>query len=100
MINGKTYAFIGAERVGGIFVYDITNPESAEFVQYLNNRDFSVADVEAAVQAGQKGLDLGPESIKFVSASDSPTSEPMLIVGNEVSGTTTFYGITVTGPAN
>ena len=100
VINGKTYAFIGAERVGGIFVYDISNPESAEFVQYLNNRDFSVADVEAAVQAGQKGLDLGPESIKFVPASDSPTSEPMLIVGNEVSGTTTFYGITVTGPAN
>ena len=38
--------------------------------------------------------DLGPESIKFVSAEDSPTDKPLLIIGNEVSGTVTVYQVT------
>lgn len=91
-INGRTYAFIGLERVGGIMVYDITTPESANFVQYINERDFSVADVETDL--ADVG-DLGPESIKFVSASNSPTGDALLIVGNEVSGTTSFFAVSV-----
>jgi hypothetical protein len=35
--------------------------------------------------------DLGPEGIKFVPAAHSPTRKPLVIVGNEVSGTTTVY---------
>jgi len=42
-IKGKTYAFIGLERVGGIMIYDITNPRKVSFVEYINNRDFTVA---------------------------------------------------------
>lgn len=91
-INGKTYAFIGLERVGGIMVYNISNPEAPRFVQYINPRDFSLADVEDDLELVG---DLGPESIKFVSQDDSPTTRPMLIVGNEVSGTTTFYDIEI-----
>lgn len=91
-IAGRTYAFIGLERVGGIMVYDVTTPESAQFVQYVNERDFSISDVESNL--AQVG-DLGPESIKFVSADNSPNGEAMLIVGNEVSGTTTYFGINV-----
>lgn len=89
-IKGQTYAFIGLERMGGIMVYNITNPESPRFVQYLNNRDFSVADVST----GMAG-DLGPEGFAFISAKDSPTGAPMLAVGNEISGTTTLYHIDV-----
>ncbi|MEL0661162.1 hypothetical protein V6255_18875, partial [Psychromonas arctica] len=37
--------------------------------------------------------DLGPEAFKYVSAKDSPSGTPILIVGNEVSGTTRFYRI-------
>lgn len=96
-IGASTFAFIGLERVGGIMVYDITNPESATFVQYLNTRDFSV-DIGDLVDAGDFTAvgDLGPESIKFVSANDSPSGEPILIVGNEVSGTTSVFAISVT----
>ncbi len=90
-INGQTFAFIGLERVGGIMVYNVTNPQNPEFVQYLNNRDFSD---EADPEAGTAG-DLGPEGLAFIAASDSPTGEPMLAVGNEVSGTTTLYSIDV-----
>ena len=34
-IEDKTFAFIGLERIGGIMVYDITNPEKTEFVNYI-----------------------------------------------------------------
>ena len=84
---GRTFAFIGLERVGGVMVYDVTNPASPRFVQYVNNRDFSQpVDSEAAG-------DLGPEGLLFISEEDSPTDQPLLVIGNEVSGTTTIYGI-------
>ncbi len=91
-INGQTFAFIGLERIGGIMVYDVTNPQNPQFVQYLNNRDFSAS--QADLQAGLAG-DLGPEGIAFIAAEDSPNGRPMLAVGNEISGTTTLYEIDV-----
>lgn len=100
-IDGRTYAFIGLERVGGVMVYDITTPTDAKFVTYVNNRDFSVnaeelidegADEAATVKAAG---DLGPEGLDFVSATDSPTGQPLLVVGNEVSGSTSVFEITV-----
>ncbi|MGL5080510.1 MAG: choice-of-anchor I family protein [Microcoleaceae cyanobacterium] len=84
-VNGRTYAFIGLERMGGVMVYDVTEPASTEFVQYLNNRDFA-GDAEA----GTAG-DLGPEGLTFVTAENSPTGRPALIVANEISGSTTIY---------
>ncbi len=87
-INGKTYAFVGLERMGGIMVYDITNPGDPKFEVYQLDRDFS-----AEPESGKAG-DLGPEGLCFVSASDSPSGKDLLIVGNEVSGTTTIYEVT------
>lgn len=86
-IDGRTYAFVGLERIGGIMVWDITDPRAPVFVQYANNRDFTVADEEAG--------DLAPEGIVFVAAADSPTGNPMIIVANEFSGTTTLWEIRV-----
>ena len=86
-IGHRTYAFIGLERMGGIMVYDISRPQAPVFVEYVNNRDFS-GDPEA----GTAG-DLGPEGIVFVPAWKSPLRAPLLIVTNEVSGTTTVYKI-------
>jgi DNA-binding beta-propeller fold protein YncE len=91
-INGQTFAFIGLERAGGIMVYNVTNPQNPEFVQYINNRDFSVSQTD--LENGMAG-DLGPEGMAFIPAGQSPNSKPMLAVGNEVSGTTTLYGIDV-----
>jgi DNA-binding beta-propeller fold protein YncE len=86
-VFSKTYAFIGLERVGGIMVYDITTPRNPKFVQYVNNRDFT-GDAEA----GTAG-DLGPEGLTFISPGDSPNGRPLLVVANEVSGTTTIFQI-------
>jgi len=92
-INGHTYAFIGLERMGGIMVYDVSSPNSPKFVEYFNNRNVTVD--QATLEAGGAG-DLGPEGFKFLDADQSPSGKPMLIVGNEVSGTTSYYNIDVT----
>merc|ERR1712154_200118 len=36
----RVFAFIALEEVGGIMVYDITDPEQSKFVQYFNDRNF------------------------------------------------------------
>jgi hypothetical protein len=86
-VYSKTYAFIGLERVGGIMVYDITTPRNPKFVEYVNNRDF-----DGDAEAGTAG-DLGPEGLTFIAPADSPNGRPLLVVANEVSGTTTIFQI-------
>jgi hypothetical protein len=85
---GRDYAFIGLERIGGVMIYDISNPYSPQFVQYLNNRDFN--SDPGTPEAG----DLGAEGLIVIEASKSPIpGVPLLVVGNEVSGTTTIFRI-------
>jgi hypothetical protein len=91
MIDGVPYAFIGRERIGGIRVYDVSDPTAPVFIEYVNNRDFSV-DTETA-SAG----DIAPEGLKFVAGEESPTGNPLLLVANEVSGSTTVFEITAGG---
>ena len=86
--NGKTYAVIGLERMGGIMVYDITNPAKATYADYLNVRGFS----ETVTDLSKLG-DLGPEGICAISAENSPTGNAMILVANEVSGTVTVAQI-------
>lgn len=90
-LGEKTFAFLGLERMGGVMVWDITDPTAPEMVDYLNTRaDWNTEDTESVLaDAG----DLGPEGLVFVSAEDSPNGEALLIVGHEVSGTTTVYQI-------
>lgn len=94
VINGHTYAFIGLERIGGIMVYDISNPFAPQYVQYVNDRDVTLAANEANVAAAK--MDLGPESIRFVPATGNPRGKPLLVVGSEVSGTTSVYEVAIT----
>ncbi|MBB6430083.1 choice-of-anchor I family protein [Algisphaera agarilytica] len=107
-IDGKTYAFIGLERVGGIMVYDVTDPNAVSFEEYINPRDFSVddADLATAVAAATGtltsdlgSLDLGPEGLLFIAAGDNALGIPLLVVTNEVSGTTTIYAVPEPGTA-
>ena len=70
-INGKIYAFVALERVGGVMVYDVTDPANASFVKY-----------QPATAA-----DFAPEVVKTISAADSPTGNALVLTANEVSGT-------------
>lgn len=81
VVDGRTYAFIGLERIGDVIVYDVTDPTSPTFVQYLNEPD-----------------DLAVEGLTFVSATDSPTGKPLLITANEVSNTVSVFETSVVTP--
>jgi 2',3'-cyclic-nucleotide 2'-phosphodiesterase / 3'-nucleotidase / 5'-nucleotidase len=87
-INGRQYAFIGLERMGGVVIFDITDPTRPRYVSYEWGR---IAGGSA--QAGTGG-DHGPEGLIFIPAAQSPNRQPMLAVANEVSGSTTLYQIT------
>jgi len=76
IINGVPYAFVGSERTGDIFVYDVSNPLKPVFKQYINTPE-----------------DLGVEGIAFVSAANSPTGKPLVITSAEVSRTVTVYEV-------
>ena len=98
-VGPGTFAFIGLERAGGIVVYDVSDPAAPRFVQYINPRDFTADYVTAGIETEgnwEDAGDLGPEGLVFVSGEESPTGAPLLIVSNEVSGTTTIYSITST----
>lgn len=90
-VYGRTLVFIGFERVGGVAVYDITNPYAPELVDYINFRNFTNPFDFAT--AG----DLGPEGLTFIDANDSPNDKPLLVVANEISGSTTIFEINRVG---
>lgn len=71
-------------------IYDISNPRKPGFVDYVNRRDF------ATVPDASGTSDLGPEGLLFIEADKSPNGEPLLVVGNEISGTTTIFQINKT----
>jgi len=87
---GSTYAFIGLERVGGVAVYDVSDPTAPVFTTYVN------PGIDGSTGPGSD--DISPEGMVFVDPGDSPTGTPLLVVANEVSSTTTIYELT--GPAN
>ena len=83
-VNGRTYAFLALERIGGVMLYDVTDPAKAEFVNYVNSREF-----DAAIQG-----DVSPEGLCFISAAASRTGKPLLLAACEVSGTLAVYELT------
>jgi|Laugresbdmm110sn_1035088.scaffolds.fasta_scaffold10414_2 hypothetical protein len=86
-IGKEYYAFIGLERSSGIMMYQITNPAKPKFVQYIRNTT-NPASTDSNI-AG----DISPEGLKFISAADSPTGVPLLMVGYEVTGSLAVFQI-------
>jgi sugar lactone lactonase YvrE len=74
-IDGRHYVFVGAERQNGIFQFDVTDLSRVSIVGYFN-----IVDGVKVVTGTQY---VSPETIVFVSASDSPTGKPILLVGYE-----------------
>lgn len=77
-VGKKSYAFIGLERTGGIMIYDVTDPTSPQYVQYIYDETHT---------------DISPEGIEFISQQDSPDGRAMLMVANELSGTISTYAL-------
>jgi DNA-binding beta-propeller fold protein YncE len=62
---GRTLAFVGLERAGGIMVFDLAVPTKPKLLQWARSSDLS------------------PEGLVFVAADDSPTGKPLVIVSYE-----------------
>jgi LPXTG-motif cell wall-anchored protein len=90
VIGAQTFAFIGLERVGGVMVYDISSPTLPQFVAYKNPA------IDGSTGAG--ATDVSPEGMTFVPGAQSPNGTPLLLVANELSGTTTIYEVRVPSP--
>jgi 5'-nucleotidase len=68
--------------------YDVSDPTSPVFSGYVNRRDFTTTDLTLAG-------DLGPEGVFVIPADQSPNGEPILVLSNEVSVTTTLFRVSV-----
>ncbi|NUQ24608.1 MAG: esterase-like activity of phytase family protein [Saprospiraceae bacterium] len=81
-IDGRIFAFVALERIGGIAVYEVTNPSAPEFIQYINTRTVA-------------GGDLGPEGIIFIPKDQSPNGRNLIVLSNEISGTVSVFQIDI-----
>jgi hypothetical protein len=79
-IGGINYAFVSLERIGGVMIYDITNPASPTYVTYANSRAIT-------------GGDRGAEGIIFVPSSKSPNGKNLVLLSNEISSTLSVFEI-------
>ncbi len=78
-VRGRTYAFVGLEREGGVMIFDVSDPAKPTFEQYVASRDFTLAP---------NLTDSGPEVVHFIQ--NGPDDQPLIVVGNEVSGSVTL----------
>jgi len=84
VINNKVYAFIALERIGGVMVYDVTNPLAPKFVTYANNRAFPAANATD---------DRGSEGIIFISDKESPNGKALVLLANETSNSVSIFQV-------
>jgi len=81
-IGDEFFAFVGLERIGGVMVFNITDPMNPVYVEYRNNRDVNTF-----------GGDNGPEGITYIAPQVSPDGKAYLIVANEISGSLSIFEV-------
>jgi hypothetical protein len=76
-VGGRRYAFAGMERIGGAFIYDVTNPMQPQRLGYSLSQ----------------GGDFSPEGFAYVPPAESPNQRALLLAAHEVSGTLGVYEV-------
>ena len=85
-VAGRTYAFVGLERAGGVMAWDVSDPSAPSFAAYGTTRKLDVAP-------GTVGGDIGAEGVTFIAGDESPNGQPLVLVGNEVSRTVSIFQV-------
>jgi DNA-binding beta-propeller fold protein YncE len=80
-VCGRKYVFVGLERVSGVAIFAVGDPENSIPAGYFTSRDFTVS-----VNNDDAG-GIGAEGLAFVGADKSPNGVALLLVANEKSGT-------------
>ena len=71
-VGSKLVAYVGLERADAVAVYDITIPTSPVYIKMLKTGD-------------------APEGVLFISATDSPIQQSLLVVSSENDGAIKIY---------
>lgn len=80
-INGQRLCAIGLERVGGVMLYDLTDPTNPTFIQYIHS----------AKQHGSNSS--RPEGLTWITPSDATQGKAYLVVAYEESGTIDVFEV-------
>ena len=83
-IDGRNYAFTVLERIGGVMMYDVTDPAAPQFIQWINTRT-----------PGTFGGDQGAEGVIFIPKNESPNGRDLVVVSNEISGSISVFQINI-----
>ena len=97
-VDGTRLLFVGLERPGGVVTIDVTDPDQPWILGYDSRRNHTVDltvdnDLDGTPDGLSEAGDLGPEGLLFIDGAASPNGRPLLVVCNEVSGTTTIYAL-------
>ena len=76
-IGSQQFAFVGLERVGGVMVYNISEPQAASFEMYQPSTD----------------ADAAPEGLTFINSVDNSSGKNLLLVSHEDTGTIAIYSV-------
>lgn len=87
-IGEKVFAYIGLEKQGGLFVYDVTSPADSKMVEYFNDIDYSKLPSEAG--------DLAPEGM----VAFEQDGKHYLAVAHELSSTLAIFELAENGTVN
>ncbi len=77
-IGSRVFAFVALERIGGVIVFNVTNPAAPTFVTFENNRPEN----------------RGAEGIIYLDTLNSPNGKRLVLLANETSNTVSTYEIT------
>lgn len=87
-VDGAPVLFLGLERMGGIMIFDLSNPEAPVFKDLIITRNFD------GVAKEDTAGNLGPEGLTFIPAKQSPNGKDLLVVSYEVSGSVAVFEVT------
>ncbi|CAH1226651.1 Hypp118 [Branchiostoma lanceolatum] len=92
-VGGKTVFFVGNERSSTILVYSLADEDIItpvfQSISFSGRLDLTWRQAYQDRVVG----DIDPEDMRFVSARDSPTNTPLLLVAGTVSGTVSVYEV-------
>eukprot|EP01025_Chloroclados_australasicus_P051148 TRINITY_DN594_c1_g1_i6.p1 TRINITY_DN594_c1_g1~~TRINITY_DN594_c1_g1_i6.p1 ORF type:complete len:602 (+),score=102.83 TRINITY_DN594_c1_g1_i6:134-1939(+) len=91
MVGERRILFVGNERTSTIFMFDITDPTKP--TQAGSMFDGSATDTFWNQLVDGTVAPIDPEGLIFVSAEDSPTDEPLVMVSSAVAGALYLYRV-------